>query len=113
VLDIDLSSGFSSFIGTFIPAYWAGYTWHNKTGAVPESGKAWQLSFYFTIIQLTFAFVLIMLLGSFIPEISKLTSGVGLGILIGALIFFGIIILLITRWFFLMAAKQQAKVATR
>jgi len=109
---IDIGSG-GTIVSIIIPALDAGTAYYNKTGESPSTKVRWAFARYFTAIQFIFAAVFLAIAWNFIPELSALTSSVGLTVLLVFSAFYLILILLTSRYFFGTGIKSAEKVANR
>lgn len=108
---IDIGSG-GTIVSIIIPALDAGTAYYKKTGEVPSTKIRWAFARYFTAIQFIFAAVFLAIAWNFIPELSVLTSSVGLTVLLAFSAFYLILIFLTSRYFFGTGIKSAAKVVS-
>ncbi|MEM7216392.1 MAG: ABZJ_00895 family protein [Pseudomonadota bacterium] len=111
LVGVGLPSGLSTVLAAMIPAMWAGNTWYKKYGNVPESAVSWKLASYFTLIQLGLAVLMLVILVPFTPELSSLMTTTYLALFAGIFVFLGVVVLLVSRFFFAMSVKNAAKAA--
>lgn len=109
---IDIGSG-GSIVSIIIPALDAGTTYYKKSGEAPSTSVRWAFARYFTAIQFIFAIILLATAWNFIPELSSLTSSVGLMVMLGFAGFYLVLIFLTSRYFFGTGIKSAEKVANR
>jgi hypothetical protein len=92
-----------------IPALNAGTTYFQKTGTAPATNIRWKYAFYFTGIQIALASIILSLFWNFIPELSAVFSALNSALFVIFVLFYILIVVLVSRLFFGMGINTIAK----
>jgi hypothetical protein len=114
---VETSNG-TTILTTIVPAMDAGQVFARRTGRAPTTSESWRITvaLWFSAFVASFALAGALVFATGV-EIAPLVDVLGLRMIVTVVVLVGVLLLLLTRWFFGIGARgilrRQQKVAVR